>query len=366
MIQLNTYGEKILCFIDSLGPGGAQRQLVGLATFLKEHDYAVTVACYHDNGFYVDQLKSKGVPYVFLKKAQNSVFRIWHVAGFIRRTKPDVVIAYLETPSICACVARLFNHRFRLIVSERNTTQHTGRKEKIRFNLFRIADHVVSNAYAQAQYMVKTFPFLSKKVVTIPNFVDLEKFVPPAKRKRSEIPEIMVAASIWESKNTLGLIDAVASLKGEGCRFHVSWFGKDARNISYFDACQEKIKEKKVSQYINLLDKTSAIAERYREADYFCLPSFYEGTPNVICEAMASGLPILCSDVCDNSRYVSERENGCLFDPQDVKSITTSIKCLLSLDETEYQLFCQKSRVRAEEMFSKEKFLQSYIKLIEQ
>lgn len=357
--------KRILCLIDSLGPGGAQRQLVGLSSFLKEKGYDVSVACYHDNRFYEEQLVSNGVPYVYLQKAENPLFRICHIARYIRKFKPNVVIAYLETPSVCACTTRLFNQRFKLIVSERNTTQQTGRNEKIRFNLFRLADYVVPNAFAQENYITKTFPFLSKKVVVIPNFVDLEKFVPPVKRERRSIPEIMIAASIWESKNTMGFIDAVALLKDEGYKFHVSWFGKDARNIGYFDACQERIKEKEVSQYISLLDKTNAIDDRYREADYFCLPSFYEGTPNVICEAMASGLPILCSDVCDNSRFVSEGENGCLFDPHDVNSITTSIKRLLSLDENDYQVFCHKSRIRAEALLSKEMFVQSYIRIIE-
>ena len=60
--------KKILCLIDSLGAGGAQRQMVGLATFLKEKGYDVVVAIYHkDNGelFYADNLLSAGVSYVF-------------------------------------------------------------------------------------------------------------------------------------------------------------------------------------------------------------------------------------------------------------------------------------------------------------
>ena len=160
--------KKILCLIDSLGAGGAQRQLVGLATFLKKQGHDVIVACYHDNRFYVDSLLSDGVPYVYIKKAHSSTFRLWHVARYIRHVKPDVVISYLATPSICACVAKIFNRSFKLIVSERNTTQYTGRNEKIRFNLFRVADYIVPNAFSQEDYIKKQFPKLSKKVVTIP------------------------------------------------------------------------------------------------------------------------------------------------------------------------------------------------------
>lgn len=357
--------KKILCLIDSLGPGGAQRQLVGLASFLKEEGYDVIVATYHDNRFYVDSLLTKGVPYVYLTKAHNSTFRLWHVARYISKVKPDVVISYLETPSICASVARMFNHKFKLIVSERNTTQHTGMNEKIRFNLFRFADFLVPNAFSQADYIKNTFPFLSNKVITIPNFVDLKHFSPPSQRQRREIPEIVVAATIWASKNTFGFVDAVARMKEKGNRFHISWYGKDATHLDYFDQCQKKIEKYEVGDYLELKEKSTAIKVKYQEADYFCLPSFYEGTPNVICEAMACGLPVACSDVCDNSRYVKEGENGFLFNPKDAENMADVIVKMLLLSDNDYQKYCRNSRRRAKEMLANDIFVQSYIKLIE-
>ena len=357
--------KKILCLIDSLGAGGAQRQLVGLAMLLKQRGYEVTVACYHDNLFYIDALLSNGIPYVYLKKASNSIYRIWHVARYIRKANPDIVISYLETPSICACVAHLFNKKFHLIVSERNTTQHTGRNEKIRFNLFRTADYVVPNAFTQEQYIKEVFPFLTKKVVTIPNFVDLNNFFPMVKSNINKIPEILVAATIWPSKNTLGLIEAISKLASDGLKFHISWYGKSPAYIDYFNQCQELIDKLGINNFIELKEKTTEIKEKYQNADFFCLPSFYEGTPNVICEAMASGLPIVCSDVCDNGRYVKDGKNGFLFNPRDITSIYEAVKRMLFLDRDEYEQYRLRSRKIAEEMFSNEKFVKSYLKLIE-
>jgi len=357
--------KNVLCFIDSLGSGGAQRQLVGLACFLKKTGYDVTVTCYHDIPFYIDLLQSHGIPYVYLKKAEETTFRIWHVARYIRKLKPDVVISYLEMPSICACVAKMFNHKFKLIVSERNTTQHTGRNEKIRFNLFRLADYVVPNAYSQETYMRTHFPKLANKIVTIPNFVDLEHFIPPQERHRREIPKVMVAATIWASKNTLGFIDAVAALKAKGYRFHISWYGLNIKYVDYYNQCKSKMEKLGVSDFIELKEKTINIRERYQEADCFCLPSFYEGTPNVICEAMACGLPIVCSDVCDNSKYVLQGENGFLFNPKDIDSIVVAFEKLFSLDDEEYKYFCSRSRTLAEQKLSQESFINGYKKLIE-
>ena len=356
--------KRILCLIDNLGPGGAQRQLVGLASFLKEKGYDVTVAFYDDNRFYVDLLRSQGVPYVYLEKAKKASFRIWHLARYIRKTRPDVVVAYLETPSICACIARLFNPKFKLIVSERNTTQQTGRNERIRFNLFRVADFVVPNAFSQETYMRTTFPKLADKIVTIPNFVDLDHFVPPTERCRHQVPEIMIAASIWPSKNTVGFIDAVAALKAKGHRFHISWYGLNKRHVDYINQCRQKIEKLGVADYIELKEKTTKIKECYQDADYFCLPSFYEGTPNVICEAMACGLPVVCSDVCDNSKYVAEGENGFLFNPKETDTIVAAFERLFALSEEEYDAFCRRSRERAEQKLSKEIFVNAYLKLI--
>lgn len=356
----------MLCLIDSLGAGGAQRQMVGLASFLRERGYDVVVAFYHFEMFYADYLISKGVPYVYLKKAEQNSLRLFQIAKYIRNENPDVVISYLDTPNICACFARMFNRGFKLITSERNTSQRTEKKEQIRFNFFRMADFVVPNSYSQAEYINKTFPFLSKKVVSIPNFVDLVYFTPPIEKKRTDIPMVMVVASIWESKNTLGFIEAVGMLKAKDYKFHVNWYGKDVSNIDYFNTCQQKIVELGVGDYLELKEKTAQIRDRYQDANYFCLPSFHEGTPNVICEAMACGLPIACSDVCDNSRYVTDGENGFLFNPKDTSSITNALEKLLSLDVNEYDAYCRCSRQRAMHNFSMERFVESYIKLIEQ
>ena len=73
----------------------------------------------------------------------------------------------------------------------------------------------------------------------------------------------------------------------------------------------------------------------------------------------------MCSDVCDNGRYVKDGENGFLFNPRDVTSIYNAVKRMLILDKDEYELYCIRSRKRAEEMFSDEKFVKSYLNLIE-
>lgn len=356
--------KRVLCIIDSLGAGGAQRQMVGLATFLKEREYEVSVAFFLDKMFYSKKLSDSGVSYVLLREVKNKVSRTIRIISHIREVKPDVIISYLDSPNICSCLAKIVMPSIHLIVSERNTSQKTGLGERIRFNLFRLANYVVPNSYAQGDYLSRHFPFLNKKVVVIPNFVDLNHFVPPMEKKKNNLPEIVVVATIWQSKNTIGFVDAVKQLKDKGYQFHVSWYGKDESTIEYFNQCQNKIDAYHLNDYIELKNKTSNIKEKYQDGDYFCLPSFYEGTPNVICEAMACGLPVACSDVCDNARYVHEGENGFLFNPKETSSIVMALEKMLKLSDVEYKTMCVNSRKRAIKDLSKERFIDSYLTLI--
>ncbi len=79
---------------------------------------------------------------------------------------------------------------------------------------------------------------------------------------------------------------------------------------------------------------------------------------------MASGCPIICSDVCDNSRYVIESKNGFLFNPHIPENIASKILKALNLSNDHYQSYCYNSRKIAETMFSEEKFVDKYIDLL--
>ena len=356
--------KKIILFTDSLGAGGAQRQLVGLGIMLKNAGYDITVATYYDIDFYRSLLDEAGVRNVLIPNADDSKKRIMVVRSFFKKEQPDWVIAYQETPSLVACVAKVLGGKFRLIVSERNTTQHIGRNDRVRFFLYRWADAIVPNSYTQGEFLASHYPWMKKKLTTISNFVDLKCFEFSLKTKR-QIPQIVVAATIWPPKNTLGFLEAISILKEKGCRFKLEWYGYSSMENDYFEKCQQRIKDLDISKYIQLLPKSKQIQDKYKECDFFCLPSFYEGTPNVICEAMSCGRPVICSAVCDNSVYVSEGENGFLFNPHDPQSIADAIQKAMMVSDDEYTHLCKQSRAKAEQLLSETTFVNKYIKIIE-
>lgn len=355
--------KKILLFTDSLGAGGAQRQLVGLAYLLKDKGYHVKVCTYHHSDFYKSYLDENHIKNEIIPNALDTRNRIWAVHQYFKREKPNWVIAYQETPSLVACFSRLMGCKFKLIVSERNTTQKIGWNERIRFFLYRFADTIVPNSFAQEKWLATHYPWMKKKIKTITNFVDLEKFY-YIEHIRKDIPVIMVAASVWHPKNTLGLITATSILKDRGVKLKIMWYGKTKKWVEYLSDCYKLIEQYELDEYFSLLDKTKDIKSIYHESDYFCLPSFYEGTPNVICEAIASGLPVMCSDVCDNSRYVVDGNNGILFNPQNPYDMADKIQTFISQSDDDYMKACKESRNHAEKLLSKEIFIEKYLQIL--
>lgn len=355
--------KKIILFTDSLGSGGAQRQLVGLAVMLNEKGYDVKVATYFSQDFYKSDLDENGVQNEIIPGADNTKRRIFAVRSYFHSESPDWVIAYQETPSIVACAAKVLGCKYKLLVSERNTTQVVGMNERIRFCLYRWADAIVPNSYAQEKWLSMHHPWMVKKITAITNFVDLEKFN-FVDHQRNAKPLILVAASAMHSKNVLGFIRAAKILTDKGLKFHIVWYGLVGEETDYHRECFDLIRNLGISESFHLLPKTKEIHKKYQEADYFCLPSFYEGTPNVICESISTGLPVICSNVCDNPHYVEEGRNGVLFDPRSPEDMADKVMQLIRQSEEEYQSFRKNSRIVAEQKLSADVFINKYLNIL--
>lgn len=355
---------RIALLIDSLGPGGAQRQFVGLASILKKEGFEVKVFCYFDFPFYADVLERENIVCEVIPNATQYYQRILRVGKVLSNYAPQLVIAYQETPSLIACFLKMLGAKWRLIVSERNTTQKITWKETLRFNLYRKADYVVPNSYSQENFIKRHYVFLNKKLHTIHNFVDLSKFRPSHRYSPHEKREIIVVSSICHSKNTKTFIEAVKILKSKcSIPFHISWYGVEDKR-PYLMECIAKIQEYDLLDVISFFPKTRDIVEKYQASDIFCLPSLFEGTPNALCEAISCGLPVACSNICDNSRYVISNENGDLFDPSSPSNIADVLAWLVCKTDEELMTMAMRSRDIAIGAFDIGRFRKAYLDLI--
>lgn len=359
--------KRVLLLTDSLGAGGAQRQLVGLAIMLKNRGYNVKVVSYLNHSFYKSMLTDSKVNFECLDI--DSKLCLFKLIRVIRKYKPDVMVSYQTIPNILACIASTITH-VKLIVSERNTHQTLGFNDKIAFALYRLADWIVPNSYSEQKFITKNYKELAYKTITISNFVDLEQFY-PGNHEMKRPTRILVVASVKASKNTKDFIRAFKKAKDKGCDAIVEWYGINPieteilEYVHYTEECVSLIKHLGLEKDFYLLPKRKDIDIAYREADIFCLPSFFEGTPNVICEAMASGLPIIASDVCDNAYYVHCGQNGLLFNPHDMNDITDKIITACAMDIHSLQTWGKESRCIVEQLCSEKVFIEKYIDLIE-
>ena len=355
--------KKIVCFTDSLCSGGAQRQLVGLACLLKKQGYDVSVLVYWDDMFYKHLLDTEKIDVYLVGNIKNPLVRLWRLYKFFKSADIDTVIAYQETPSLIACIFNTILRWRRLIVSERNTTQKVGWKDWIRFQMFRVANYIVPNSHTQSTFIKENAKHLSAKVQTITNFIDTEYFKPIARPVSNE-NVIIGVGRVTPQKNIHTLIEALSIVKKNGYNFVVKWFGR-SDNEDYARLCSDLIEEYDVADRFIFEGQNKNIRDEYYEAYALCLPSLYEGFPNVICEAMGCGLPILCSDICDNPYIVEDGINGFLFAANDAKSMAMKMEEFLLLSLEQKREMSVNSRKIAECKFSAKEFINKYILLIE-
>ena len=104
--------------------------------------------------------------------------------------------------------------------------------------------------------------------------------------------------------------------------------------------------------------------EHYQRSTVLILPSFFEGVPNVVCEAMSCGLPILISNVGDHSNLVEEGLNGYLFDPYSISDMANSLLMFCSLSHSDRIKMSKESRRKAKNLFNQHIFIEKYLLII--
>lgn len=361
--------KRIVLFINNLSSGGAEHQLVQLADGLVERGYDVSIVTFGDNKDhyrYSALIKRK-----HLAPGKTAVFKMVAIFVFFLKIKTDWIISFGQRENKLCLIPLLFrSHKIHVIAGERNTTiGKPTRQEKILLKvLYRRADYIVPNSHAQYRHIIESEPILEAKTITITNFTDL-KYYKVHTLPMNERLRIGIFARYNSQKNCLRFVDAVSKLKGcTSQTFLIEWYGdqkiKDKDNPMFIQM-NLKVQEYGLNDCIILHNHIENVAEKMQFFDAICLPSLWEGFSNSISEAISCGKPCLVSDVADNSIMVKEGINGFLFDPKDENSIVESFLKFFSLSHKERECFGLESRKRAEQLFDRSTFLDSYIKLIE-
>ena len=320
---------QITFVIDKLESGGTQRQLVMLAAALTNSGYEIETLVYHRNGFFADDLAEIGVPVNYVS-FRNKAHLVHAMRKAIKASKPDVVISCLPGPNILMGLIGLFRRRFALITSER-CFDIVGKSWKcfMRYGPHFLADAVICNSYAQYHHILEVFPRLESRTQIIVNGVDLERFVPTeSPTKQPEKLRMLVLARVHPQKNPFTLVEAVAIIRRKQPQLDivVDWYGSPRwQKDSYYAQLEAVIERQSLKEVFRLHEAVKNVEQLYHRADVVCLPSLYEGTSNVICEAMACAVPLLVGRAGDNSRLVEEGRNGLLFDASSARDVANAI-----------------------------------------
>lgn len=365
-VSLDVTGKmRIVCLLRSLEVGGVERQLTGLAVLLKEAGHDVEIVTYIPRDFFSNYLKENGIPATYIPKRLGPFTLARDIAAHLKEQGTQLVIAFASSASSKACLAKFIFRDFKLIVSERNHIKRFYPNDWFRFLLYSKADWIISNSYAQHDHVTSFVPAFRKKASAIINFVDVDKFVPAPKKGRDGVVRIAVVARVSRRKNLHGLIKAAGILKTRGLQFKIEWYGA-TRQSRFWKKCMALISKLGLDDVFEIKDALQDVRAVYHNADVFCLPSFYEGTPNAVCEALSCGLPVVCSDVSDNALYVQKGVNGWLFDPTDLDDMVNVLEEVITKGRDKFEEYGHAGREIAIRKLSMDRFRKEYLSLIEQ
>ena len=175
--------------------------------------------------------------------------------------------------------------------------------------------------------------FKARKTYYVPGVgIDYDKFHYASfnrEQKRAELEvcsdDIMILSvgELIDRKNYKVVIDAISKIKNKNVRYFIAGTGP------LFDSLKEKIKSLNLQSCIALLGHRSDVKELLKCADIFVHPAKREGLPVALMEAMASGVPVICSKIRGNVDLIDDGKGGILCGVDSVDDYVKGIRNLI-------------------------------------
>ena len=358
---------KITLLTDSLGFGGAQRQIANLAVELKVRGYEVEFIRYRNDDFYRPVLESANIePKLVPHKL--APIRMLKLRAAIKKSSPDVVISFLTVANFYACVAAIGKHKWRTLISERLADEPSfqDKKQKVlRMVQSKYADAIVCNSKCAEDLWKKYFPKTENKLHTIYNIIEVPEL--SATLSQDGKCRLVVAARYETVKNLNGMLQAVNLLSDdEKDKLEIHWYGKS--NVvgaaeSVLGRGEEFIKQNDLENCVFLHPATEQIYPIMAEADFISLFSFMEGLPNAIIEGMTLKKPVVMSKVSDYAVLVDEG-NGFLCDPHSPEDIANALRQAINTTSEQRAAMGQLSYDKIKKICSREAVVAQWERLL--
>jgi GalNAc-alpha-(1->4)-GalNAc-alpha-(1->3)-diNAcBac-PP-undecaprenol alpha-1,4-N-acetyl-D-galactosaminyltransferase len=343
---------KIALFTSTLEAGGAERVFSTMANYWEERQWSVTLITLSDSSSDFYPLR-KGVARIGLGLIRdseglvsalgNNVKRIRSLREALKRIRPDVVISFLDRPNILTLLATI-GMDLKVIVSERTdpSLHPIGNAwNGIRRRVYPLAHAVVCQNDAVRHWLHTIVD--SSLVHVIPNPVTaLPEKQDRTVRFRDLVPSldgndriVVAMGRLSEEKGFHLLIQAFQRALREKGGWSLVILGdghlrEDLRNLATNLGLRGKV------FFPGAVKNPTALLS---QADLFVLSSIYEGFPNALCEAMASGLPVVSFDCPSGPReIIRDGIDGRLVSSGDIEGLARVMADLMGDPEKRKRL----------------------------
>lgn len=316
----NERGDARLCIvlaISNLEFGGAQRQVVELANCMNAGRFdvhVVSLSTYVPLGSELAEADRR--LHVVGKRFKFDASLVWRLARLLKNLRADVVQGYLFDAQIATRLAGRLAGTPLVVGSERNADYTLKWRQKAAFRMTRACvDLIVANSGAGAAFNRRMLGHSEEQYRVVHNGVNASRFHPAdGAAMRAELgiaPDerlIGMFGSYKRQKNHPLFLAAGQRVLREFPRARLMIVG-DELHAGKGKSDLTRARVEQLANELGIASRCLFIGNRldperlYPACDVTVLPSFFEGTPNVLLESMACGVPVVTTDVSDH-RYI--------------------------------------------------------------
>ncbi len=224
----------------------------------------------------------------------------------------------------------------------------------LEFFAYKQADKIIVTSHSIKNFIIERDKIKQEKIAVIPNYVDTETFKPLEIEKHDGM--IIFVGRLDTEKNLFSLIDAV-----KGLNVKLVLIGKGPLE----DMLKKKVKEEKITNVVfRGVIPNEKLPMELNKSEIFIQPSFYEGNPKTLLEAMACGLPVIGTKVIGIKEVITHGETGYLCETS-AESIREAITTVMAHDELRNRIGYN-ARKTILETYALEIIVKSELKLLEE
>lgn len=320
---------KILYIITGLGQGGAERVVADLANQMLSRGHEVKIAYLKGDVLVKPDSEEVELICLGLESGKNFIAASRKYRQLIKQYQPDVAHAHMVHANIFARLNRIGCKVPKLICTAHNSNEG-GNIRMLAYQYTNFLSDLNTNVSHEAvQTFINKGAFTDQNLIAIYNGINLKKFKYQKVKKEPTVITLLAVGRFNEQKDYPNLLQAIALVVQQYPNIHLNIAGDGELRLEI----EALIEQLQLSDNVALLGRRNDIPVLMQQADFFVLPSKYEGFGLVVAEAMACGTFVIATD-CGGVREVMGA-TGLLVSPQNSQILADAIIHAIELSEAE-------------------------------